>query len=670
MKVKQIVKNVLIAQQNRLYARQLAERQVSFDAWIRRRETQRRPEPAEEQSNADLVYLCSGYGHGHPDIEAKAVCEDYFNSHPEILIAYGDEDVWKNNAKASDERQSPWFKPEWSPDLFDCSFYFGSLTVMRKELFDRAKAVCGKDFFEKAGFIQDSGDDVLYVNMSDTDTENTDLTDAPDGLNDKFVQFMHICVGLAGGYVVGRKTIGHIDKIIFHCNDEVWMNRFLPDNRLRKRFCDIQIRDFEDGLCAGDVQPTVSVIIPSKDNPYILEKCIAGIRKTIVSPLSFEIIVVDNGSNEKNKSRINKNLEALTLEGIAAQYIYEEAEFNFSHMCNLGAAKAAGSQLLFLNDDVELCIEDCILRMAVMSDRDYTGAVGIKLYYPDSRKIQHAGITNLPMGPVHKLQFLEDNICYYHGINEGMRNVIAVTAACLMVEKKKFDEVGGFSEELRVAFNDVDLCFGLFEMGYYNVCLNDCYAYHHESLSRGDDESTEKLNRLLKERDRLYRRHPKFEGFDPFYPEGLGRDGLDTRVRPEHETAGNFVQECEVSDKTKSLEGYRHDACLLFRVEWCGKGIIQGYGVVLGDNNACYEKELILEDIADENRVYAIRLEGQYRPDLVENMPDQTNVGLCGFKVRLCGNIIDRGSFRIGMAVKNRVNGTKIYNFGNRIFHT
>lgn len=668
MKLKQIVKNVLMTQQNKIYAKQLAKRQISFDTWVRLRES-RREFASGEETNADLVYLCCSYGHGCPDDKAKAICGDYFYRHPEILIAYGDEDVWENSTDRNEsgisdegERHSPWFKPAWSPDLFDCSFYFGSLTVMRKELFDRARSVWGREAFDEIGFTEDSHDNLLYADM---------LSDGP---KNKFIQFMHICAGLAGGYVTGRNTIGHIPDIIFHCRDEAWMQKFLPVESLKKVYADAVIRDFEDSFCAGhagpenEITPIVSIIIPSKDNPDILSSCIAGIKRTVIKPLPYEIIVVDNGSCEENKSQINKLFHTLRREGISAQYIYEEAEFNFSRMCNLGAAKSRGMYLLFLNDDVELCADNCILRMAAMADRDYTGAVGMKLYYPGSKKIQHAGITNLPMGPVHKLQFLEDNTCYYSGMNIGLRNVIAVTAACFMVEKEKFDKAGGFSEELRVAFNDVDLCFGLFERGYYNVCINDCYAYHHESLSRGDDENAEKLNRLLNERDKLYQRHPQLEGIDPFYPDGLGRDGLDTGVRPEYETAGNFIQESEVPDRIKSLEGYRHDACLLFRVEWCQDGTVQGYGVVLGDNNACYEKELLLADIADENRIYAVELAGQYRPDLVENMPDQTNVGLSGFKVKLSGKVLDGGSFRIGMAVRNKVTGTRIYYFSNRNF--
>ena len=119
---------------------------------------------------------------------------------------------------------------------------------------------------------------------------------------------------------------------------------------------------------------------------------------------------------------------------------------------------------------------------------DYTGAVGAKLYYPNSTIIQHCGIINIQQGTLF-ICFggCDDNNLYYFGRNRLDFNVIAVTGACLMVDKKKFQEIGGFDEKLAVTYNDVDLCFKLLEHGYYNVVRNDAILYHHESISRGND---------------------------------------------------------------------------------------------------------------------------------------------------------------------------------------
>jgi GT2 family glycosyltransferase len=420
-------------------------------------------------------------------------------------------------------------------------------------------------------------------------------------------------------------------------------------------------------------RPLVSVIIPSKDNPDILEKCLTALYATMKTFFKCEIIVVDNGSTQLNKEKTELMIADKKYKDheFCVEYIYQKMEFNFSHMCNIGAQAARGQYLLFLNDDVELCEADCILRMAAAASEAYTGAVGIKLYYPETDIIQHAGITNLPMGPVHKLQFMKDDVIYYHGFNRGRRNVSAVTAACLMVEKEKFHQAGGFTEDLKVAFNDVALCFALLKNGYYNVCLNDCHAYHHESLSRGSDEAEEKLDRLLKERDMLYKKYPDMNARDSFYPNGLENESLDTMVRPAFETAGNKLQQAVLKKTEIKLSEYRHDECLLVRVESCIEDTLYGYGVVLGDDNACYVRELLLQDTKNKDIVYSVETEGMYRPDLVKNMPDQINVGLCGFKIKLerSSKQNDGGSGRyyVGMAVKNRVNGCRIYNFTKRI---
>ena len=106
-------------------------------------------------------------------------------------------------------------------------------------------------------------------------------------------------------------------------------------------------------------------------------------------------------------------MEEIRTAGTPIRYVYEPAEFKFSTMCNRGAELADGKLLLFLNDDIELCENDWLDKMVSRALQPYVGSVGLKLYYPDSVKIQHDGIVNLPVGPVHKLQFMEDDRSYY-----------------------------------------------------------------------------------------------------------------------------------------------------------------------------------------------------------------------------------------------------------------
>lgn len=694
MKIKELARQVLTQRENRRYHRILRGRRGTYTEWLAEQEkiTGERAadagesvtaghgiaEPAEGKNEGDFVIV--HVEKGVLAVGAEEKIGNYFRVHPEVQLLYGDEDSTRQDKTETGKREAregyeaPWFKPDWSPDLLDSFFYFGGLTAMRGDLFRRAEKWMPQ-------LRRETGDGAERYIVWD-----------PAG----YEKWLHICAAMAGGYRKGSRSIGHISDILFHGEGKEAQNRFLETSDFLRREEERLLRDFQDGWIvptkAGEGrEPVISVIIPSKDQPETLGKCLQGCALAAQgqqgsAAIPYEVIIVDNGSSWENRDRI----QALTEGGdTRITYLYHPMEFHFSRMCNLGAEKARGTFLLFLNDDVELCQPGVLTQMAAMADRDYTGAVGLKLYYPDSARIQHAGITNLPMGPVHKLQFMEDDRDYYGGANRGKRNVLAVTAACLMVERGKFLEAGGFSEELRVAFNDVDFCFRLYELGYWNVCLNSRYAYHHESLSRGDDESQEKLERLLKERDTLYRRHPGLDGVDPYYSVHLNRTGLDTGIRPAYLTAGNEIRKSGGKSYRFSAEGYRPDACLMVRVEDCRGARILGYGIVLGDNNACYDRLLLLRKAAESpelsagaradtggnkkmtnvshaEEIYALRLEGQYRPDLEENMPDQNNVALCGFHVEIEEGELPAGKYRLGLAAENRVSRLKLINWSNR----
>ncbi len=647
MGVKSLVKKVLIEQQNKKYARLLASKKMTYDQWIRDREKScdwkqqsmhhyEMTKVSEKDEREDFVcFLMPGGQMAQGAMVHIAQC---FAEHPEVSILYGDEDIMEPEGSLNaGVRRSPWFKPDWSPDLLKDSFYFGGLTVLRKSLWEQMT------------------EDTEWSQIGATVVE-----DVP-----RFHSFIRKCVRQAGGYAKNSRAVMHVRQMLYHSYSEAARDKYV--------FCEESKdnKEYAPNDSAKDyVKLFLSIIIPSKDNPDILKKCLQAIPQA-AGNLAYEVIIVDNGSCDENRQRIEQLVNQCntfaTKDSAQAQaitYLYRPMEFHFSKMCNLGAEAAKGKLLLFLNDDVELAQAASLEKMAVLAAQEYTGAVGVKLYYPDSVRIQHAGITNLPMGPVHKLQFLEDREDYYFGYNQGLRNVLAVTAACLMVEKDKFCEIGGFAEELRVAFNDVDLCFKLYEQGYHNVCCNDCFAYHHESLSRGDDESADKLKRLLAERDKLYERNPQLLGKDPYYSAGLGRDGLDTRIRPAYETAGNKPQIVTEMLQTIHSAEYRQDNCLLFRVEDSRNHCVQGYGVVLGDNNACYDRWLVLKD--NKEKCYAVALEGQYRPDLEENMQDQVNVGLSGIWTQLRDTKLSAGTYLLGMAVKNRVTGLKLINWSNR----
>ena len=211
---------------------------------------------------------------------------------------------------------------------------------------------------------------------------------------------------------------------------------------------------------------------------------------------NFEIILVDNNSNEKETMELLNyykekydNFNVLRL----------DCDFNYSYINNEAVKKAKGDYLLFLNNDIEVIDSDFLDQMVGYAMQKHIGAVGIKLLYSD-KKVQHAGVV-LGYGGVagHIFVPYDRNDVGLFGRLAMPYNYTAVTAACMLVKKSKFLEVNGFDENLKVALNDVDLCLKLLDKGYYNVCLSNVEMFHYESRSRGYEVTKEKEERFSNE---------------------------------------------------------------------------------------------------------------------------------------------------------------------------
>lgn len=400
-------------------------------------------------------------------------------------------------------RGMPWFKPEFSPDTLASFFYVGSIFAIRGDKLYNAIDRYGKNI---------SLYRLIYeIFMEEVNTIFVDIDEK---------KCWHDIIS---------KKITHI-PIVLYTNDELSdCNELAGLNMLWSKEKVIQ----KNGC--------VSIIIPSKDNAQVLETCLISLIK-YTQYKNYELIIVDNGSCDEQKKYINDMISKLRQEHATLQiaYLYEKMEFNFSKMCNIGAKAARGEFLLFLNDDIEVINTKeggkWLNYMLEYGEKIHVGAVGAKLYYPIKQdceklflegknsvcyKIQHVGITNMGIGPAHKLGGVKDKDNLYHGHNIVNYNMLAVTAACMLVKKSTFDKRNGFDEELAVAYNDVELCFRLYEAGLYNVQVNDAVLFHHESLSRGQDTSLEKQKRLHEEKEKLYKKHPLLKNRDPFYSPNL-----------------------------------------------------------------------------------------------------------------------------------------------------
>ncbi len=411
-------------------------------------------------------------------------------------------------------------------------------------------------------------------------------------------------------------------------------------------------------------QPLVSVIIPSKDQPAILKTCIRNIRIN-AGNTPYEIIVVDNGSTEENRQILEKYVSQLP--GGRGTYIYEPMDFNYSVMCNTGARAAKGSYLLFMNDDVDAITDGFLEKLLIYAARPYAGAVGAKLLYPDDVSIQHIGVMETNRGPVHKLAGKTDERVQYYCRNRFAWNVLAVTGACLMVNREKYYQTGGFCDKMSVGYNDIDLCVRLMEAGYYNIVDNDCVMTHHESLARGlDAESDDRSSRLKSEREILYQLHPWLAAHkDPFYGYKLDVDTSLIRC--------GTVADYQVTDKrnqTKVLYKFpaKKSDKVMMSIDSCGieRGIaenardaytIEGWGFDSSRDNAYTERFVVLipldeDDVPKKEYIIATTCP-KYREDIHEVFPDAVNVLLSGFVCRIPFDRIDPHiRYRIGVIVR------------------
>ena len=403
------------------------------------------------QSSGKYLGLLSQHDQLAPDACARAVA--YLQTH-ECDLLYSDEDC----LDAQGRRGAPFFKPDWSPDLCLSSLYACRFGVYRRSLVETV-----------GGFQNGSGGSV------EDGCVEYDLLLRCAERSQRVGHIAHVLYHRRSVPEKSARSNPATTENLQHVGAKVVLERALQRRGETAAVVDgPELFTFHVRRNIAD-SPLISIIIPTRDQVGVLRPCIASIEAKSTYT-HYEIIIIDNGSRDP---------ETLSyLAELPHHVMRDAAPFNFSRLCNRAAAQADGQHLLFLNNDVEIITPGWLEALLEQAQRAEVGAVGAQLLYPD-QTLQHAGVV-LGVRDIashaHKYQLLSQ--LGYQAFPHLVRNYSAVTAACMMVRKEVYEEVGGMREELAVTFNDVDLCLRLQQQGYTIVYTPYAKLYHYESKSR------------------------------------------------------------------------------------------------------------------------------------------------------------------------------------------
>ena len=272
-----------------------------------------------------------------------------------------------------------------------------------------------------------------------------------------------------------------------------------------------------------DPAPLVSVLVPTRDKAVLLRNCARGVLEATAYP-GIEFLVLDNGSTEIETLALFEELQC----DARVRVLPMPGPFNYSKLNNDGVAAALGEIIVLLNNDIEVIDRGWLREMVSLAVRPEIGCVGAKLLYGD-RRIQHAGIVLAP-GPLaaHVFRLHLPSDLGYDAQLASVRSYLAVTAACLVMRKAVFEEVGCFDEaELKIAYNDVDLCLQICDYGYRVVCTPFAELLHLESASRGSNQTPEEIGRERAEQAILAARWAERFHSDPFHNPNILHDWTD-----------------------------------------------------------------------------------------------------------------------------------------------
>lgn len=404
---------------------------------------------------------------------------------------YTDENTF---SKSPHDAYNPHFKPDFSPDTLRSYNYICHFSVFSKKLLDSVgyfnKEYDGSQDYDLILRLTEKAEKIvhipkiLYYWRAHKNSVAADVAAKPYTVN-----------------AAKRAIKAHLDRMNLH--GEVLDSKALTTYRIKYEI---------------NGNPLISIVIPTKDHIDDLKKCLDSIY-TKSTYKNFEIIIVENNSAD---SATFEYYDKLKSQYDNLHVVIWKDKFNYSAINNFGVKCANGEYVLLLNNDVEVITPAWLEEMLMFAQRSDVGAVGSMLYYPD-KTIQHAGVI-LGIGGVagHSHRYKSANNVGYFARASIAQNLSACTAACLMMRKAVFNEVGGLDEEYAVAFNDVDLCMAIRKKGYLIVFTPYSELYHYESKSRGLEDTPEKQKRFAGEIKRFQSKwQAELDKGDPYYNPNL-----------------------------------------------------------------------------------------------------------------------------------------------------
>ena len=418
-------------------------------------------------------------------------CVKYINRNLDSDIFYTDEDKVSRDGRNFFQ---PHFKPDFNKDLLLSMNYICHMVVIKREL------------ILEVGELREE-----YIGAQDYD-------------------FLLRCIDVTNKIV-------HIPDILYHCRS--YGNSVVQSVRKKGYINEVGRKALQDYFARNKLYATVkytenegiyrvkyaltsftkvTIVIPNKDHIEDLNKCLQAIKNK-AGYANYEVLIIENNSEE---AKTFEYYQWIRKEYDNIKVIFWNGKFNYAAINNWGVTQASGDYLLFLNNDVEWISDNFLEEMVSIALREEVGIVGCLLFFPDNT-IQHAGVIMGYSGIAgHAFIGMPRGAKGYFSRVICMQNYSAVTAACMMIEKKVFLDVEGFDESFEVAFNDVDLCLRVLKKGKTIVYDPYAQAYHYESKTRGSDSMSVNIERFEREKKLLIKRWGKYiDNGDPYYNKNL-----------------------------------------------------------------------------------------------------------------------------------------------------